>query len=126
MQPEPTLSTGALFFLFIIGGIADLLKIAFEAFFGIGLVLNPFLVTPLTALIYGIVFAHFGLPMFRGKFAKGSWFNLIVSLTPILDFLPDWTAYNIYLAITNSLKRSSQRATESDVDTGGGFAEQAA
>ena len=97
-------------FLIVVGLIADGFKIGLDAFFGIGMVLNPFLVTPITALVFGIVFSHNGMSMFSGKRAWAGWSNLIFSFVPVLDFLPDWTAYAIYLAVVSWIARRRNAA----------------
>jgi hypothetical protein len=96
---EEKLPLSAGIFLIIVGLLADGAKILLDALFGIGMILDPFLVTPITALIFGITLSHNGISMFSGKRSWAGWTNLIFSFIPILDFLPDWTVYAIYLTV---------------------------
>ena len=75
---------------------AEKLKIILDAVF-IGVIVDPLFVTPMAAISFGLVLSHYNKPMFSGKRAAASWINIIVSIIPILDMLPDWTAYALYL-----------------------------
>jgi hypothetical protein len=99
MNREQKLSLGAGGFLIVVGLLADATKILLDILFGVGIILDPLLITPVTALIFGITLSHNGIPMFSGKRSWAGWTNLIVSLIPVLDFLPDWTVYAIYLTV---------------------------
>ncbi|HUO50383.1 MAG TPA: hypothetical protein VMU25_02360 [Candidatus Paceibacterota bacterium] len=97
LEEKKHLSFGSKLFLFSAGIFFDGLKIGLDAFFGVGLVLDPFFITPIAALIFGITLSHNDIPVFSGKRAWASWTNLIFSFIPVLDFLPDWTTYAVYL-----------------------------
>jgi hypothetical protein len=105
MNNEPALSPLSAGFLIIVGLVADTAKILLDALFGVGIILDPFIVTPVTALVFGIVLTHNGMSMFSGRRAWAGWANLIFSFVPVLDFLPDWTAYAIFLAATSWMAR---------------------
>jgi hypothetical protein len=92
---ELPLSAGIL--LIAVGAGADTTKFALEYFLGIGLVLDPLLISPVTALIFWVVHVHNDVPMFSGKRAAAAWINLAVAETPAVDALPDWTVYAAYL-----------------------------
>lgn len=108
MSEQGELSAASSGFLIVVGLIADGTKILLDAFFGIGIILDPFVISPITALIFGIVLWHNGMSMFSGKRSWAGWSNFIFSLIPVLDFLPDWTAYAIFLAITSRQSRQSR------------------
>lgn len=103
MSPEesPRLSIGGGVLLIFIALLVDGAKVAADAFFGIGLVINPFVITPIAAIIFAIVLDHYGISMFSGKAAWAGWSNLVFSMVPVLDFLPDWTAYAVFLMIAS-------------------------
>ncbi len=101
MTGEKKLSSGSALFLIVIGIFADGAKLLLDLLFGIGIVLDPLLITPITTLIFWITLHHNNISMFGGKLAAASWTNEAVSLIPGIDALPDWTAYAIYLAIWN-------------------------
>ena len=94
-QQELPLSAGIL--LIAIGAGADTTKFVLDAAFGIGIVLDPLVISPITTLIFWIVLQHNGVPMFSGRRAVSGWINLAVAETPLLDAAPDWTVYAAYL-----------------------------
>jgi len=96
MNPEKRLPRGARGFLLVVGGIADFTKIALEFLFGIGLILDPILISPLTWIIFAITFAHSGVPMLSGKRGWAGWTTVIIGLTPVVDALPNWTIYAFF------------------------------
>jgi hypothetical protein len=97
MSKEKHLSTGTALFLLFVAIFADGMKFMLDLLFGIGLILDPFLITPITTFIFWITLNHNGIAMFSGKFGTASWVNEAVSLTPGLDALPDWTLYTFTL-----------------------------
>ena len=96
MTSDEPLPIGACLLLIFLGIIFDGLKIILDAVF-IGVIVDPLFVTPMAAISFGLVLSHYNKPMFSGKRAAASWINIIVSIIPILDMLPDWTAYALYL-----------------------------
>lgn len=99
MSKEKKLPLSAGVFLIIVGLLADGIKVLLDFAFGIGIILDPFVVTPITALIFGITLDHNGISMLSGKRSWAGWTNLIFSFIPVWDMLPDWTIYAIYLTI---------------------------
>ncbi|MDR3570722.1 MAG: hypothetical protein P4L81_00785 [Candidatus Pacebacteria bacterium] len=95
---EPTLSLTSSILLIVIGLIADIAKAVLDFFF-VGFILDPFVITPITAIVFGMILDQNGISMFSGKRWVAGWVNLVFSLIPVLDWLPDWTAYAVYLAI---------------------------
>src|SRR5665213_2878675 len=95
MKEELSASAGILLILF--GLMADGIKFALDWLFGIGLILDPVFITPIFTLIFWIILNHNGIRMFSGQGWKAAWVNELVSLTPGVDILPDWTSYAIYL-----------------------------
>ncbi|HEV3245353.1 MAG TPA: hypothetical protein VG102_03270 [Candidatus Paceibacterota bacterium] len=108
MKKQRVLPRTAIVFLFFIGAIADGTKILLDLLFGIGFILDPLFVSPITTVIYWITMNHNGVPMFSGQNWAAAWINEVVALTPGIDGLPDWTAYNIYLAINNEIVNAAQ------------------
>jgi hypothetical protein len=108
MKGGKKLPKTALFFLFIVAIIADGTKFLLDLLFGIGFILDPVFITPITTGIFWITLNHNGVPMFSGKNWAAGWINEIVSLTPGIDALPDWTAYTIYLAANNQVSDLAQ------------------
>ena len=105
MNEEKRLPSGAMGFLFVVALMADGIKIALDFLFGVGFILDPLLITPFTLAVYWIVYNHNGVPMFSGKRAAAGWINLVVSLCPVIDIIPDWTIYTIYMWITDRIGR---------------------
>ena len=93
MNEQKKLSKAARMFLIIVGLIADSLKIGLEFFFGIGLALDSFFISPIALVIFTITFMHNGVPMFSGKRGWMGWTNLVVGETPLVNALPNWTMY---------------------------------
>ena len=100
MNKHEPLPVGACILLIFLGVLFDGLKVILDAVF-IGVVADPFFVTPLAAISFAIILAHYDRPMFSGKRAAAGWINLFVSMVPILDMLPDWTAYALYLTFSD-------------------------
>lgn len=94
------LSFGTKVALIFAGLFWDGLKVVLD-FGGVGLILDPFLITPLAAFTFAIILSESGIEvsMFSGKNSWAGWVNLLFSLVPILDILPDWTVYAIYLVV---------------------------
>lgn len=107
MSGEGELPMSAGFLLIVVGAGADSAKFALEYLFGVGLVLDPFLISPTTALIFWLVMQHNNVPMFSGKRAAAGWTNLVVAEIPGIDALPDWTAYAIYLTVAPRIGRAA-------------------
>jgi hypothetical protein len=97
MKDEPKLPLIAGGFLIVVGIIADVAKVGLDALFGIGFILDPLIITPITGLIFWITLNHNNISMFSGKNSWSGWANLVYSFIPGLDFLPDWTVYAVYL-----------------------------
>lgn len=95
------LPMGAKLFLICAGIVFDIIKLGFDALFGIGIILDPLFITPIAGLVFWIVLRHNDVPMFTGERSWAGWSNIVFSLTPILDALPDWTAYAIYLSVVH-------------------------
>ena len=93
MNGEKKLPTTARIFLVAVGGLADITKIALDFFFGIGIFLDPMLISPVAWVIFWITFNHNGIPMFSGKRGWMGWVNLGVGETPGVDASPNWTIY---------------------------------
>lgn len=108
MKTEGRLTAGAALFLLFIGIIADAAKFFLDFLFGIGLLLDPLFITPITTLIFWITLNHCGVSMFSGKNWAAAWVNEIFSLTPGIDAFPDWTTYTIYLIARNRVKDLTQ------------------
>jgi len=104
MNPQGRLSGGAEVFLITVAVGADGAKFLLDALFGIGLVLDPVFITPLTTLVFWITLNHNNISMFSGTYGAASWVNELVSLTPGIDALPDWTAYTVYLIANNHVQ----------------------
>jgi hypothetical protein len=90
-------------FLFVVSLMADGAKIFLDLLFGIGIVLDPLVITPITTIIFWIVFMHNDMPMFSGRYGSAGWINLSVSLTPGIDAVPDWTIYTSYIIISDQV-----------------------
>jgi hypothetical protein len=75
--------------------LADAAKIGLDLLFGIGFILDPVFISPVTCMIFWITLNHNGIPMFSGKRAWMGWTNLIVAETPGVDATSDWTIYAI-------------------------------
>lgn len=103
MSEPGHLSALSTVFLFIVALGADGTKLALEFLFGIGLILDPFVISPVTAMIFWVVFTHNDMPMFSGRFASAGWTNLFVSVTPGVDAVPDWTVYTCYIVISDRM-----------------------
>jgi hypothetical protein len=101
MNQEKRLPLAAGGFLIIVGAIADATKVALDFFFGIGFILDPVLITPVTWMIFMITFLHNDVPMMSGKRGWAGWTNLIVSAVPGVDILPDWTTYALYVTFAD-------------------------
>lgn len=99
MSGQAHLSNLSKGFLLVVALSADGAKIGLDALFGIGIILDPLVITPATAMIFWVVFQHNGMPMFTGRFGTAGWINLGVSLTPGVDAVPDWTVYTAYLLV---------------------------
>src|SRR5262249_45231806 len=100
---EGHLSGSTEVFLLTVAVSADGLKILLDAAFGIGVVLDPFVITPLTTLVFWITLHHNDISMFSGKNWQAAWVNELVSLIPGIDALPDWTCYTVYLIADNHI-----------------------
>lgn len=108
MSGSKKLSGTAEVFLLVLAVLADAAKFLLDLLFGIGFILDPLFITPITTLIFWITLNHNGVSMFSGKNAVAGWVNEIVSLTPGVDALPDWTAYTIYLIVNNHASNLTQ------------------
>jgi hypothetical protein len=99
MNDEKRLSSGARGILIVAGLFFDGLKIGLDAAFGLGIILDPLLITPIATVAFWLILDHNGISMFSGKHWVSGWVNMIFSFIPILDVFPDWTVYAIYLSI---------------------------
>lgn len=102
MSAQNKLPGSTIGFLFFVAFIADGAKILLDLLFGVGVILDPFFITPVAAGIFWFTLDQYDVPMLSGKNAGAGWVNLIVSLTPIVDMIPDWTLYTLLLLIYNS------------------------
>ena len=98
---EGQLPLGAGGFLICVGILADGMKFFLDLLFGIGLILDPFLISPLTWLIFWITLRHYDIPMMSGKRGAAGWANLIIAEIPGIDAIPDWTIYAFYLTFSD-------------------------
>ncbi len=94
------LPIGACFLLIFFGLLFDFLKTGLDLLF-VGFILDPIFVTPVAAFTFAIILSYNGVSMFSGKRWASGWINLIFSFIPVLDFLPDWTAYALYLSFVS-------------------------
>lgn len=94
---DKRIPTGAFIFLLFIAVMADGTKALLDLLFGIGIIIDPLFISPITTGIFWITLNHNGVPMFSGKNAAAGWTNEIISLTPGIDIVPDWTTYTIIL-----------------------------
>ncbi len=108
MNSQKKLSGTAIGFLFFVAILADASKFALDLLFGVGFILDPFLITPLTTGVFWITLSHNGVSMFSGKNWVAAWTNEIISLTPGVDALPDWTVYTSYLVMNNRIADLTQ------------------
>lgn len=108
MSGEKRLPTTAGVFLLFVAVIADAAKFLLDLLFGIGFILDPCFISPVTWMIFWITLNHNGIPMMSGKRGAAGWINLIVAEVPGLDALPDWTAYTIYLIASNRVADVAQ------------------
>ena len=108
MSGEKKLSVTTEVFLFIVAALADGTKFMLDLLFGIGFILDPVFITPITTFVFWITLNHNGVPMFSGKNWAAGWINEIVSLTPGIDVLPDWLAYTTYLVVNNHASNLTQ------------------
>ena len=109
-QQDLSLAAGGL--LIVIGGIADVTKLGLEAAFGIGIILDPVLISPVTALTFWVILQHNGIPMFSGKRSVSGWTNLVFAEAPVVDALPDWTVYAIYLTVAPRVVHAMRKQPE--------------
>lgn len=93
MNGERKLPGSARVFLVAVGVLADGTKVGLDLTLGIGVILDPLFISPVTCMIFWITLNHNGIPMFSGKRGWMGWTNLIVAETPAVDALPDWTIY---------------------------------
>lgn len=107
MNSENRLPASAGGFLLVVALIADGSKIMLDALFGMGFILDPVLITPITTAIFWITLNHNGISMFSGRNWAAAWTNELVSLTPGVDALPDWTVYTVYLLANNRIRTRS-------------------
>jgi hypothetical protein len=108
MNKQKKLPAVAAGFLLVVALIADGTKFALDFLFGIGIVLDPIFITPLTTLVFWITLNHNNISMFSGKNWASAWVNEVVSFTPGIDALPDWTVYTIYLIAQNRVSDLTQ------------------
>jgi hypothetical protein len=104
-EDEGKLSVEAAIFLIIVGIIADVTKVGLDVVFGIGFILDPFLITPIAGFIFWLTLYHNNISMLGGKRWWVGWTNLVYSFLPGLDFLPDWTVYAVYLTFKYTRQR---------------------
>jgi len=93
MNEEGRLPGSARTFLVVVGLLADGTKVGLEAAFGIGVILDPVLISPVTCMIFWVTLNHNGIAMFSGSRGWIGWTNLLIAETPVVDALPDWTMY---------------------------------
>jgi hypothetical protein len=108
MSEEKHLSMPSKGFLLVIALGADGTKILLDYLFGVGIILDPLIISPVTQMIFWVVFFHNDVPMFSGRFASAGWINLFVSITPGVDALPDWTAYTCYIIFYDGFSSALQ------------------
>ena len=108
MNDTGKLSGGAAAFLLFVAVLADGAKFLLDVLFGIGFILDPIFITPVTTMIFWITLNHNNISMFSGTNGAAGWVNEIVSLVPGVDALPDWTAYTIYLIANNRIQDLTQ------------------
>jgi hypothetical protein len=101
MNKEKRLPLAAGGFLIAVGGIADAVKFALDMLFGIGVILDPLVISPITWMIFWITLQHNGISMFSGKRGIAGWVNIAIAECPGVDALPDWTVYAIYLTFAD-------------------------
>jgi hypothetical protein len=97
MNKEKKLSGTSRVFLVMVGAIADLTKIALDLLFGIGFILDPLIISPITLVIFWITLAHNNVSMFSGHHAWMGWTNLVIAEIPGVDAFPDWTMYALFV-----------------------------
>ena len=95
-------------FLWIVALVADITKIALDFFFGIGFILDPVLISPVTWMIFMVTFMHNSVPMFSGERAWMGWSNIIVAETPVVDGIPDWSLYMLALTVADGVRDTTQ------------------
>lgn len=98
MTEHKPLPTGACLALIFVALLADAAKIVLD-FLLIGVVIDSILITPITAFIFWLILSMNGKSMFEGKRTRASIMNLLVSIVPIINAIPDWTAYATYLTL---------------------------
>ena len=97
MNKEKRLPATARGFLTVVGVMADVTKIALEFSLGIGIILDPVFISPMTWMIFWITLTHNGVPMFSGRRGWMGWTTVAVGVTPVVDALPNWTTYALSL-----------------------------
>jgi hypothetical protein len=101
MSKRKKLPLGSGAFLMMIGGLADGTKLVLTFLFGIGFILNPLIISPITWLIFWITLSHYDIPMMSGKGGTAGWINIFIAEVPGVDAVPDWTTYAIYLTMVH-------------------------
>lgn len=104
---EKQLPVGAGVFLIIVGLVADGTKALLDFLFGIGFILDPCLISPVTWIIFWITLSHNGIPMMSGKRGTSGWINLAIAEVPGVDALPDWTFYAFYLLVSSRVSEAT-------------------
>lgn len=83
--------------MIFVGAIVDAAG-AFLTSIYIGIILNPFILTPFAWLIFAIVLDRNGVSMLSGKRAVAGWLTLLAEFAPGFDgIIPGWFAYALYL-----------------------------